>query len=231
MSEFRFSGTGTIPVGNTANATTLQTALRSQLLLLNPNYVVVTAVSFHGFVFSFGVENGNLEAVNYALSRTFSQYNIESATVVNNTPTNTPTSSPINTNNSNDNIWIVERGDTLTKIAFATANTVANLINWNVSRYPSLRTNPNNINIGWQLIVKNSNSTTNNIPVITGNQAQTVINQNQQTTGQNLPVINPVNNNTDNSGFDLNGFAAKLGVSVSVLAVGAVVVLVLATKK
>jgi LysM repeat protein len=227
MSEFRFSGTGTIPVGNTANATTLQTALRSQLLLLNPNYVVVTAVSFHGFVFSFGVENGNLEAVNYALSRTFSQYNIESATVVNNTPTNTPA----NTNNSNDNIWIVESGDTLSRIAFATGNTVANLINLNSSRYPSLRTNPNNINIGWQLIVKNSNSTTNNIPVITGNQAQTVINQNQQTTGQNLPVINPVNNNTDNSGFDLNGFAAKLGVSVSVLAVGAVVIFVVASKK
>jgi hypothetical protein len=226
MSEFRFSGTGSIPVGTLTSAGILQTVLRSQLLQLNPNYVVVTAVSSTGFVFSFGVENGNLEAVNFALSRTFNSYNIESATVVSNTPTN----SPINTNNSNDNIWIVERGDTLTKIAFATANTVANLINWNVSRYPSLRTNPNNINIGWQLIVKNSNSTTNTIPVVTGNQAQTVINQNQQTTGQNLPVVNPTNNN-NNSGFDLNGFAAKLGVSVSVLAVGAVVILVLATKK
>jgi hypothetical protein len=227
MSEFRFSGTGSIPVGTLTSAGILQTVLRSQLLQLNPNYVVVTAVSSTGFVFSFGVENGSLEAVNFALSRTFNSYNIESATVVSNTPTN----SPINTNNSNDNIWIVERGDTLTKIAFATANTVANLINWNVSRYPSLRTNPNNINIGWQLIVKNSNSTTNTIPVVTGNQAQTVINQNQQTTGQNLPVVNPTNNNNNNSGFDLNGFAAKLGVSVSVLAVGAVVILVLATKK
>lgn len=229
MAEFRFSGTGQIGIGSLSSATMLQAVLRAQLLQLQPNYVVVTAVSSFGFIYSFGVDNGNITLVNEALGRTFKTYTIDSATIHTDSPnTNTNTNTNTDTNTNNDNIWIVERGDTLSKIAFATGTNVTNLINLNASRYPSLRTNPNNISIGWQLIVKNSSSV-NNIPVVNGTQAQQVINQNQNTTGQNLPVVNPTN--TNNSGFDLNGFAAKLGVSVSVLAVGAVVIFVVASKK
>ena len=65
------------------------------------------------------------------------------------TPTPGPTT-PVGT------IYVVQRGDGLASIARAFGTTVAQLVTWNVGRYPSLATNQNLIEPGWQLVVSES---------------------------------------------------------------------------
>jgi peptidoglycan/xylan/chitin deacetylase (PgdA/CDA1 family) len=66
------------------------------------------------------------------------------------TPSPTPTASdesPIAT------LYTVRRGDTLASISRAYSTTTQQLQAWNVERYPSLATDPNVIEPGWELIV------------------------------------------------------------------------------
>jgi peptidoglycan/xylan/chitin deacetylase (PgdA/CDA1 family) len=66
------------------------------------------------------------------------------------TPSPTPTTSdasPIAT------LYTVRRGDTLASISRAYSTTTQQLQAWNVERYPSLATDPNVIEPGWELIV------------------------------------------------------------------------------
>jgi peptidoglycan/xylan/chitin deacetylase (PgdA/CDA1 family) len=66
------------------------------------------------------------------------------------TPSPTPTTSdesPIAT------LYTVRRGDTLASISRAYSTTTQQLQAWNSERYPSLATNPNVIEPGWELIV------------------------------------------------------------------------------
>ena len=63
------------------------------------------------------------------------------------TPTHAPSPTPAGT------IHTVRRGETLAAIARAYATSVAQLQAWNAERYPSLATDPNVIEPGWELLV------------------------------------------------------------------------------
>jgi uncharacterized protein YkwD len=53
-------------------------------------------------------------------------------------------------------LYIVQRGDTLAKIAAANDTTVEKLVELNVEAYPSLESNPGAIEVGWELKVPSS---------------------------------------------------------------------------
>lgn len=50
--------------------------------------------------------------------------------------------------------YTVKKNDNLSAIANKYGTTVTQLVNWNKSKYPSLATNPNLIQVGWTLRVK-----------------------------------------------------------------------------
>ncbi len=66
------------------------------------------------------------------------------------TPSATPTASD---EPANATLYTVRRGDTLASISRAYSTTTQQLQAWNVERYPSLATDPNVIEPGWELIV------------------------------------------------------------------------------
>lgn len=62
-------------------------------------------------------------------------------------PSSAPSATPAAT------VYVVRSGDTLSSIARAWGTTVAQLQAWNADRYPSLMTQPNVLEPGWELIV------------------------------------------------------------------------------
>lgn len=66
------------------------------------------------------------------------------------THSSTPTASD---DPANATLYTVRRGDTLASISRAYSTTTQQLQAWNVERYPSLATDPNVIEPGWELIV------------------------------------------------------------------------------
>lgn len=68
-------------------------------------------------------------------------------------PSGTPTSSPVPTPTAATTTYIVQRGDTLAAIARAFGTTVSQLVAWNADRYPSLATDQDRIEPGWELVV------------------------------------------------------------------------------
>ena len=67
-------------------------------------------------------------------------------------PSASPTSGPTRTPPTGT-IHVVQRGDGLAAIARSYGTTVDQLQDWNAGRYPSLATNPNVIEPGWELLV------------------------------------------------------------------------------
>ncbi|HET8777900.1 MAG TPA: polysaccharide deacetylase family protein [Candidatus Limnocylindria bacterium] len=66
----------------------------------------------------------------------------------------TPSATPTATDEPSDaTLYTVRRGDTLASISRAYSTTTQQLQAWNVERYPSLATDPNVIEPGWELIV------------------------------------------------------------------------------
>src|SRR5918994_5051118 len=70
-------------------------------------------------------------------------------------PTSAPPASP-----GAGTTYIVRAGDTLAAIARAYATTVDQLRDWNAERHPSLATDPNVIEPGWELLVSAEPSVT-----------------------------------------------------------------------
>ena len=57
-------------------------------------------------------------------------------------------------------LYTVQGGDTLSSIARDWGTTIAQLQEWNAQRYPTLATDPNRLQAGWQLIVSGNPSAT-----------------------------------------------------------------------
>jgi LysM repeat protein len=140
---------------------------------------------------------------------------------VNGTTASFPTQTSTNQNPTGSGFvsYVVKAGDTLTKIANAFRTSVQSIATLNKI------TNINNISVGKVLIIDSGNNSTT--PVVNATQAQQVIKQNQQTTGQNTPVINP---STPNDNW-LEDTAKYFGISVSVLAIGAFALILITSKR
>jgi peptidoglycan-N-acetylglucosamine deacetylase len=71
------------------------------------------------------------------------------------TQTPPPETSPVETPAASRGVtfYIVVTGDTLASIARRFATSVEQLQAWNLARYPSLRTDPGTLLVGWQLVV------------------------------------------------------------------------------
>lgn len=240
MAEYKYNGIGVVNVDG-ANVDTLRTLVAAKLAGqgLVAIYVALTQRDYPPtqIVFNFGVNSTypnsetNARALQ-ALNNVFvglldfdgGLFRADSPT------TNTGGNNPIPSNipswtGYGQGTYRVVAGDSLSKIAIKTGVSVANLISLNKNRYPSLLTNPNRIEIGWIL---------STVRVIDANEVNNTTQQNQQTTGQNIPLPNPAsnpNNNNSQQTGSIEKFAEKIGLSVGALAIVGVVIAIVISKK
>ena len=68
-------------------------------------------------------------------------------------PSDRASATPTSTPSLAGTTYVVRAGDTLWSIARARGTTIGQLQAWNAERYPSLLTDPNSLQVGWELIV------------------------------------------------------------------------------